>query len=247
MLGAYAEQRGYYSVELAWVVAALVAAHGQCDAPAELESARDLLLGAFSERAGVFPHVVGPARVGWHRSHVACFADQVYPIQALARHHGCFGHASALAAANRCAERICELQGDAGQWWWHYDARNGRVIEGYPVYSVHQDAMGPMALLDLAEAGGSDFGDEIRLGLSWMHRAPEVGHSLIDEDQRVIWRKVARKEPRKLVRGIRAVASRLHEDLRLDLLDPLFPTTVVDYESRPYHLGWVLHAWLGHL
>jgi hypothetical protein len=176
---------------------------------------------------------------------VACFADQVYPIQALARYHSSFGHAPSLAAANRCAEQICELQGDAGQWWWHYDARNGRVIEGYPVYSVHQDAMGPMALLDIAEAGGANFGDEIRLGVSWMQRAPEVGHSLIDEDQRVIWRKVARREPRKLVRGIRAVASRVREDLRLDLLDPLFPPTVVDYESRPYHLGWVLHTWLG--
>ena len=34
-----------------------------------------------------------------------------------------------------------------GQWWWHYDVRDGSVVERYPVYSVHQHAMAPMALL----------------------------------------------------------------------------------------------------
>jgi hypothetical protein len=46
------------------------------------------------------------------------------------------------------------------------------------------------------------------------------------------------------MRAVRAVASRLHEDLRLNWLEPAFPPRSVDWESRPYHLGWVLHAWL---
>ena len=33
-------------------------------------------------------------------------------------------------------------------------------------------------------------------------------------------------------------------DLRLEFLDPMFPPRSQDWESRPYHLGWVLHAWL---
>jgi hypothetical protein len=230
------------TVELAWVLSALAAAQRE---PEWAAAVRDRLLGAFSAAAGVFPHRVGPGAGGGLRGHVACFADQVYPIQALARHHRAVGDAGGLAAAARCAERICEQQGGAGQWWWHYDARTGRVIEGYPVYSVHQDAMGPMALLDLAEAGGPDFADAVRRGVDWMREAPELGVCLVDESERVIWRKVARSDPRKLVRALRAGASRLHPQLRLGWLDAAFPPNAVDWESRPYHLGWVLHTWLG--
>ena len=37
--------------------------------------------------------------------------------------------------------------------------------------------------------------------------------------------------------------SRLHRAARTPGLDLLFPPRVVDYEDRPYHLGWLLHAW----
>jgi hypothetical protein len=244
LLATYADAAACYTVELAWTLSALVAAAEHCDVREPIERIRGRLLEGFCDEAGVFPHVVGGAAERWYRSHVACFADQVYPIQALARGHAALAHERSLSAANRCAARICELQGEAGQWWWHYDARTGEVIEGYPVYSVHQDAMGPMALLDLAHAGGENFDAATRRGLSWMRRAEEVGHSLIDEEQMVIWRKVARGEPWKLLRAVRAAVSRVRKDLRLRLLDQLFRPTVVEYESRPYHLGWVLHTWL---
>ena len=79
-----------------------------------------------------------------------------------------------------------------------------------------------------------------------MLRAPEVEETLIDESRSVIWRKVGRVEPGKLVRVIRAGTSRLRSDWRMGVLDAVFPPKRVDYESRPYHLGWVLHTWLGH-
>jgi len=235
-----------FTVEWAWLVSALSATKRDDTTSGLLARAVDRLLGSFSPEAGVFSHRLRGGKRGW-RSHVACFADQVYPIQALARHHAASGHSEGLAAANRCAELICRVQGSAGQWWWHYDARNGRVIEGYPVYSVHQDAMGPMALLDLAEAGGNDHADAIRLGLRWMETAWEVGRSLIDDERAVIWRKVGRTDPAKLVRVARAAASRLHPNLTLDPLDAAFPARKIDFECRPYHLGWVLHSWLNGL
>jgi hypothetical protein len=73
--------------------------------------------------------------------------------------------------------------------------------------------------------------------------APEIGGSLIDRTAGVIWRKVARREPGKLTRGLQAAASRLHPAARLLGMDRLFPPTVIDWESRPYHLGWLLYAW----
>lgn len=233
------------TVERAWVVSALSAAKHSLDGAAELApGARATLMRAFNAERGVFAHYVDTQSAPWHRSHVACFADQVYPIQALSLHHLAFGDDEGLAAAEACADLICRVQGPAGQWWWHYDARSGRVLEGYPVYSVHQDSMAPMALFDLWEAGGRDRSDAIRKGLAWMGEAAEIGRSLIDEENQLIWRKVARREPAKLVRKVRAASSRLIEGMHVGLLDAVFPPVTVDHESRPYHLGWVLYAWL---
>ena len=50
----------------------------------------------------------------------------------------------------------------------------GRAAEGYPVYSVHQYAMAPMDLSDLAEAGGGGI-DAICKGLRSIERPPETG------------------------------------------------------------------------
>ena len=84
------------------------------------------------------------------RGHVSCFADFVYPIQALSYYHQATRDARAAEVAISCAERMCQMQGPEGQWWWHFDIRAGRLVEGYPVYSVHQDSMAPMALFALA-------------------------------------------------------------------------------------------------
>ena len=92
------------------------------------------------------------------------------------------------------------MQGDAGQWWWHYDVRTGGVVEDYPVYSVHQHAMAPMVLLDLREAGGVDHVPAIARGLAWLRTHPETRGELLDDRSGVIWRKVGRREPRKAVR-----------------------------------------------
>jgi hypothetical protein len=228
------------AVALAWCLMALCV---DSEAPiGELRQTLGRRLTRSAERAGVFPHVID-GRDG-ARGHVSCFADLVYPIQALATHHRLTGDAPALAAALRAGELIRRLQGRAGQWWWHYDVRSGEVVEPYPVYAVHQDAMAPMALHALGEASGRDFSEAVDLGLRWLESSPELrGGSLIDEDAGLVWRKVARREPGKLARYLQAAASRIHGDLRVPALDQLLPPRLIDYEDRPYHLGWVLYTW----
>jgi hypothetical protein len=168
----------------------------------------------------------------------------VYPIQAFARLAAATHDPAALRIADRCAETICALQGPAGQWWWHYDSRVGEVVEGYPVYSVHQHAMAPMALYDLAEAGGRNHTAEIARGLDWLQTHPEVIDELISERQGVVWRKVGRREPPKAVRSISALSTAVRPGLRLPALDKVFPPGQVDYECRPYELGWLIYAWM---
>ena len=226
-------------VELAWALAA-ACVDRKLDKAGLGERLAKRLMTSFSERSSVFPHVLGDAG---SRSHVSCYADMVYPIHALSSYAQLSGDADALAIAAKCARKICEQQGAAGQWWWHYDRRTGDVIEGYPVYAIHQDAMGPMALFALKEAGGPDCSQAIKRGLDWLWYAPEIERSLIDEKSDLIWRKVARREPGKLARYAQATASRISPALRFPGLDTLLPPRAIDYEDRPYHLGWLLYAW----
>jgi hypothetical protein len=198
----------------------------------------------------VFPHATGPGLVRSYRDHVACFADQVYPVQALARLHHSGDDPAALAAARTTAEQICRLQGPAGQWWWHYDARTGGVIEGYPVYTVHQHAMGPMALLDLTEAGGGDYAEPIRKGLRWLLGPAELGAAgepMLLDDEGLTVRKVFRGDPHKIVRGLHTVTTRAHSRLRLPVINRMYRPTSLDRECRPYEFGWLYFAWLAGL
>ncbi|MEU6933119.1 hypothetical protein AB0A05_28615 [Streptomyces sp. NPDC046374] len=242
--------RPQYTVEAAWVLSALAAARGTLDVEDRLKSARDRLLRARTGTSPLFPHATGPGLNPWYRAHIGCFADQTYPLQALARAHASGDDPEALAAADACATRICALQGDGGQWWWHYDARRGTVVEGYPVYSVHQHAMAPTALLDLAEAGGTDFSEPIRKGLRWTTDVPELAAAgaaepMILDELGVTWRKVYRGDPKKAVRAARGLTTRVAPGLRLAPLDGVFRPTAVDRECRPYEFGWMLFAWLG--
>jgi hypothetical protein len=230
-----------YVVDVAWVVTALVAVRHLTDVEERLDNARAELLGA--RGAIAYPHLASDDR-HWYRAHVGSFADQVYPLQALARLHGSADDTAALAVANQLAATICAAQGAAGQWPWHYDSRTGVVVEDYPVYSVHQHAMAPMALTDLAQAGGDDHLDAICRGLRWLAHPPETAESLILSEPPVVWRKIARNDPRKLVRGLRAASTRVRPRFRFSALDKVFPPRVVDHECRPYEIGWLLVAWL---
>jgi hypothetical protein len=230
------------TVEIAWSLTALSVMPDRLTDETLREQVARRLLGSQDPHSGLFPHYPpGAAPSAW-RAHVTCFADWVYPVQALSHYHTASGDAAALHAARRAAELMCRLQGPEGQWWWHYDVRTGLVVEPFPVYSVHQDAMGPMALFALSDAGGGQYDQAINRSVAWMIRNPERGDSLVDEQAGLIWRKIGRAEPGKLSRGIQAAASRLHPSLRAPGLNVFFAPRAIDYESRPYHLGWVLYT-----
>lgn len=229
------------TVDLSWILTAAVAAGRPGEDLAALAASR--LLKGQGEH-GIFPHVLPADSQNRWRRHVGSFADQVYPIQALARMFRVSGDRELLDAAEAAAHRICELQGPAGQWWWHYDVRTGDVVERFPVYSVHQHAMAPMVLFDLADAGGTDRTAEIVRGLQWIEAHPEVDQDLVSEPLGLIWRKAGRREPRKAARRLSAVTTAIRPGLHVPGLDRAFPATTVDYECRPYELGWLLYAWL---
>lgn len=236
-------RRPYPTMESSWALTALVVNGSNVTDMLLADDIADVLLASFNWESGIFRRWTEDSKIPKFRAHASCFADFVYPIQALSHYHLTTGNKKAIEAAIRCAEHMCELQGPEGQWWWYYDARTGRVLERYPVYAVHQDAMAPMALLVLAKASGQDYSTSIEKDLLWLVNPTEITESLIDTECKVIWRKVARREPWRIIRGLQAASSYLHRGLRVPGVNVLFPPSSIDYESRPYHMGWILYAW----
>jgi hypothetical protein len=208
------------------------------------------LLRRFSPSGDVFHSMslrLRPRRSTLQRG-IPSFAAQVYPLHGLAAWYAWSGAAPAPELA-RVASRLAEAQGPLGQWWWLYSPWRRRVVEGYPVYSVHQDGMAFLALAPLGEIGLDAHWRELDVGLRWLFGENELVTSLVDDDRGFISRCIQRVgsdadgpyglsqsayhrvllrslRPGADGRGVRAAPAEL-EILR---------------ECRSYHLGWILCA-----
>ncbi len=161
-LGRYRSAQRGVTMELAWFLTGL--SNWALVCPEKLAGLRGLALQTLAllkknrGEQGFFGHLArGGSVVGMTRGRIGSFADQVYPIYAMTRFSQAYQDEDALKMAVQCGRGLCEAQGSLGQWWWHYDSLGGGVLEGYPVFSVHQHAMGPMTMFALGEAAQIDF------------------------------------------------------------------------------------------
>ncbi len=225
-------------------------------------SKRDLAMNAAAECAAELLHRFRPGadvfratprrRLIPHRelveSRFTHFAAQVYPLHGLAAFHLATG-ASPPDAVAKVAERIVEAQGPLGQWWWIYSSRTRKVLEGYPVYSVHQDGMAFLGLLELEKLGVGSFAEPLCLGLDWLDGANELGIGLVDTDPPLINRCIQRAGSHAdraygISRGnvIRVVARSVAPKAIADRNAAGPEELEVLRECRSYHLGWLLYA-----
>ena len=187
---------------------------------------------------GFFGHLCTSSSFkGLSRGRIGSFADQVYPIYGMTQFSQAFGHAEAGKRAMLCARGICDVQGPMGQWWWHYDSTGGQVVDGYPVFSVHQHAMGPMTLFRIGEAAGQDFRPWIYKGLEWINSRNELGFEMEDASAKLVWRCIYRSQ-RSLSRYLNTALGRYSVPIQHDRAQDL----EVLFECRPYELGWLLYA-----
>jgi hypothetical protein len=229
------------TMELAWFLSGL--AHVTLALSQQLPNLKDLALNTCrlltnnQGSQGIFGHLAGNRSLaGALRGHVGSFADQVYPIYALTKFAEAYKVQASLDRARNCAESICRAQGPQGQWWWQYDSSTGRVFEKYPVYSVHQHGMAPMALFVLGEAAQMDFSGSVRKGLSWTMANNELDIDLRDPDSSVVWRSIyVKKRHQVYSRGFLSLLGRReHTESVSDL--------AVKFECWSYELGWLLYA-----
>ena len=239
-LARYGDARQGRTMELAWFLTGL--SHASLACPDVGSQEKDMaaqtyaLLARNQGEHGIFGHVAANKSVGGAlRSRIGNFADQVYPIYGMTKFSQAFGHDEALEKAEDCALAICDAQGPFGQWWWHYDSLSGRVVEGYPVFSVHQHGMGPMALFELGEALNADFSPWIYKGLQWVNSENELAFDMEDVSANVIWRSIYRPSLTRYWDVAIGMLGRRRERRSFEGLK-------VRFECRPYELGWLLYA-----
>lgn len=243
------QNQGYTcnAVELAWILQACTLAMRQDDlqpyVQTLMEEVKNRLLTLFQSQQSLFRrHNRGGFKEAVSRR-IACFADQVYPILALCTYGQFFEDNQCIEVAQKTVERICRLQGPLGQWWWHYDTEEGKICEEYPVFSVHQDAMAPMAIMASDRLTGQNHSREIERGLRWLWGQNELNECLVLYDAGIIWRDIEKRELAKISRSVRALLCVANLKLLHTLAGRSFLGFCINHECRPYHLGWILYAW----
>jgi hypothetical protein len=235
------------AVELAWVIQGMVRL-SECQSMIDettyvLKDAHSMLMKLYCHNTGLFArhNRKGLKEAVSHR--IACFADQVYPILALANYGQLFNDTQSINSAITASDTICRLQGNGGQWWWHYDVKRGTIAEEYPVFSVHQDGMAPMALLAIDKAAGTNHIPYIEKGLTWLCRQNERNEDMILHNAGIIYRDIHRREIHKMYRLTRGSLSTAGLLTAHRLTGRALFGYTVNRECRPYHLGWILYAW----
>lgn len=205
------------------------------------------LRGRFVDRASLFRATDRLQAVrSLSQARLTSFASQVYPIHGLAQ-LARISSSTLAPEAIRAAERIVKLQGPLGQWWWQYSIGTGRIVGGYPVYSVHQDAMAYLALAPIGPLGGADYSHALRRGLQWVAGENELERSLVDATSSLIFRAIQRTgtDPdgrSGLSRRDRRLSAIRSYGIRIG--DPMVAVSDLEIlrECRSYHLAWVLYA-----
>lgn len=161
------------------------------------------------------------------------FNNLADPLHALSRFVQVTGDEEIRTKVREALNGFLALQGPKGQWWWTY-SNDGKVLQRYPVYTIHQTAAGPFAIKPAAKvvpelAAAVKTAEE--RSLNWLWGDNELGKSLYDEEHRVLWRSIT---PPKLMRKARQLTS-------------IVPETMFrfDKETRSYEYGWSLYAQSG--
>ncbi len=143
----------------------------------------------------------------------------------------------------RCTAALLELRGPRAEWPWFYDARTGRVVDMYPVYSIHQDGMAPAFLHHAVAHGLPGAREAIMDGFRWILGQNQLGRPMVVRQSGLINRAQIRREGmqharraiRSIVRAVSRRPGRLADTGSVEVLP----------ECWSYHLGWMLWSFAG--
>jgi hypothetical protein len=228
-------------MQLAWMAIGLGLALR--DAPTEplrraLADVLDQMIDDNQQRSGLMCHMGrGPRR------RFPNFATQIYSALAFAYIAKLDYDPRAARAGRRLGDALLDIQLRDGGWPWIVDAFGSRIVESYEIYTVHQDAMAPMGLLELSEALDVDrYREAALLGLEWISGRNDFEQDMLSPDRSMLYRSIRRKPPwNRLLLYVNTATALLARPIAPRWRGPV----EINATDRPYHLGWVLEAWCG--
>lgn len=239
-LDKFSDARQCKTMELAWLLTGLCyasrATAGSSFAFEDMSAETFRRLNENRAKCGLFRHVCRDSWHGWLRAPIGTLADQTFSIYAMSMFAATFDVEEPLEAALECAQMLCSLQGQLGQWWWLYNTEKGETLSRYPVFAVQQQGLVPLALSGLEQVSGRRFRDSIERGSRWIYGANELGQDLRCSSRSLIWRSILpRKRYAKYVDAARSVFGWPAREVPAEALR-------VAYESRPFELGFILYS-----
>ncbi len=226
---------------LLWGVTAFAERSGNTRAAEQAQRLWKLIHKDFFHRDSLFPF----HQHQWYRRRFVSFGAITYFLRAAFTYAHTFGDRYVQTIAIELTRRIIAQQGPYGEWGWFYDVYRGELVEWYPVFSVHQDAMAMLFLFPALAAGVTEAEQAIHRSFQWLLGNNELQTPMLQRTPPLIYRSIYRKEPMEAgIRLVRAWWNTLWR--RAPKLGN--PSSVkINPECRSYHIGWILYVWSNRL
>lgn len=195
----------------------------------------------FLRTGDVLPrHVLGRFRGG-----VVSFGASVYYLRSIYDYATRFRSDTCMGMFERGVTALLASQGPQGEWPWLVSCQDGRPLDYYPVFTVHQHSMSMLFLLPAHSQGMTGVGPAIARSLAWVAGANQLGRPMVIDGPFFTYRSLERRhrlgQPRaeRFLRAQRMLLTGGRAQIAPN------EALVVNTESRSYELGWLLYALSG--
>lgn len=227
---------------LAWLVSGLTEASTRVGGGPELDSLLEQAAAALIARA---VSSTGFASDHHHRigGGMTPVSGQFHALTALCQLQRADRADTAAEPAGRLLSALLDIQREDGSWPGVVDPVRGEAAALYPVFTVTQVAIAPIALRISREIGlPGETEAASSAAIAWADGNNRLGFDLVHEKEARLDRAIMpRRKPGAVSRGFTSAARRL----RGRLPEPDRTDLILDPEVSSEDLGWVLEAWAG--
>lgn len=176
------------------------------------------------------------------RTRFVSFGAIVYFLKSLYEYGNLFNDNYAMIIFKELTSRVIDAQGKDGAWGWFYNNKIAKVVDWFPIYSVHQDSMAMLFLFPAIKLGMEKARYAVIKSINWLFGDNFYKIKMINDNPFFIYRSLVRKHiiNEKFERFIRA---KYNSILNINDKYPSLNLIKINKECRSYHIGWILYAW----
>jgi hypothetical protein len=140
-------------------------------------------------------------------------------------------------------ETLLSAQGPQGEWPWLISSKDGRPLDYYPVFSVHQHSMCMLFLLLARQESMAGISEAVDRSMAWVAGENQLGRPMVRAEPFFIYRSVERASRQTRAERFLRARFMLLSGRRAGLVAN--DGVTVNTECRSYELGWILYALSG--